>query len=328
MQDTNIRISIALCTYNGESFIKEQLASIAKQTLIPDEIVICDDCSNDNTVTTIRDFEKNNINLCINLFRNEERLGVIKNFEKAVGLCSGEYIALCDQDDIWLPDKLCDAFNAIKNVEEKYGHHMPVLVHSDLCVVDQKGNTICSSFMAMQRNFHVDEEPLKVLLIQNFVTGCTVLMNRNLINKSLPIPECALMHDWWFALVAAATGKIILSPQINILYRQHSSNAVGASSFYSTTNLRKVYNFSISDKFFAKTVKQIFALKNLLYEQFTRNKYSYLHEYTDVILEGGLRAAITAHRLGIVKQGWLIRQIVYFMVIIRGKYKKYIFMRE
>ena len=99
------RISVAMCTYNGEKYLHQQLASIAQQTRLPEEMVVCDDCSSDSTPEIIEEFART-VPFPVRFFRNPQNLGSTKNFEKAIGLCTGDMIALCDQDDIWMPEKL------------------------------------------------------------------------------------------------------------------------------------------------------------------------------------------------------------------------------
>ncbi|TWH45279.1 Glycosyltransferases involved in cell wall biogenesis [Sporomusa sp. KB1] len=316
-----ISISIALCTYNGAKYILEQLDSIAAQEYLPTELVICDDASSDNTVLIIKEFAMR-APFPIKVFCNETSLGVSKNFEKAVSLCKGEYIALCDQDDIWLPNKIKDSINTIITEEECLGSEIPILVHSDLQVVDKQCNVIHSSFMHMRQIHHEEKEQLKVLLTHNFVTGCTVMMNRCLINKALPFPPKVLMHDWWFAIVAAATGKILLSQESNILYRQHGNNQVGACGFYAIYNMKKIFKLSYLDKLFAGAFLQAIDLKNHL-AKLSYSKSTFLDDYIKIILQGGISAVLRIHKMGISQLSY-IRRIIFYLILIRCKYKDYI----
>ena len=146
----NNNISIALCTHNGAKYLPLQLEGIVSQRVQPYEIVICDDLSSDNTIFIIQEFATS-AKIPTRIFSNELRIGVIANFSKAISLCQGEYVALCDQDDIWLPEKLELTFKKMKEAEEKYSSEIPLLVHTDLTVINSEDEPIASSFMRMQK---------------------------------------------------------------------------------------------------------------------------------------------------------------------------------
>jgi glycosyltransferase involved in cell wall biosynthesis len=220
-------LSVAMCTYNGARYLSAQLESIARQTRLPDELIICDDHSTDATPELLEQFEKT-APFQVRLFHNPTRLGVVANFSKAITLTTGRYIALSDQDDIWLPQRLERSLLAIRTAEECYGPHTPVLVHTDLSVLGEGGDIISPSFMRFQHLQHVTTDPLRILLTQNFVTGCTILMNAPLKLSATPIPTSVLIHDWWLALIASCIGKIVFLNEQSVFYRQHNSNTIGA----------------------------------------------------------------------------------------------------
>jgi glycosyltransferase involved in cell wall biosynthesis len=223
-----MKISIALCTFNGERFLKEQLSSIAGQTRPPDEIVICDDRSDDRTWDIIQSYHSD-IPFSVKCSINEKRLGSTKNFEKAVSLCTGDLIALCDQDDVWMPHK-------IEAVERRFLDSPGIeAVFSDGNVVDEKlsplGYTLWhnAGFSKKERKRMMDGRSLEVLLKHVTVTGATLVFRRSLAGYLLPIPP-SWVHDAWIGLLAA-TGKglgIVSEPLI--LYRQHGKNQIGARS--------------------------------------------------------------------------------------------------
>ena len=151
-----MKLSVALCTYNGEKFIAEQLESIARQTVLPDELIICDDRSADQTVQILHEFA-NKAPFPVSIYHNETTLGVIRNFEQAISLCKGEYIALADQDDVWLPEKIEKSLALIESAQAQYaGEEVPLLVHTDLKVVDQQLKVISESFMHAQKLHNED----------------------------------------------------------------------------------------------------------------------------------------------------------------------------
>ena len=224
--NSDSKISIALCTYNGERYLKEQLDSFLRQKLLPYEIVACDDASTDSTLKILEDFART-APFPIRIYRSNHNLGLIQNFSKAASLCTGDYVAFSDQDDIWLPDKLDASFHRMKEAEREYGSDIPLLVYSDPSLIDSEGRRLGPSLMKHQKTWHSDHDPLRRLLIHNTVAGHTSLCNKVLMQVSLPFPEVITNHDGWFALVAASIGKIFFIPGALVLYRQHESNAVG-----------------------------------------------------------------------------------------------------
>jgi len=314
-------ISIALCTYNGENFLPEQLESIAAQTMAPAELVVCDDGSADGTLALLENFS-GRVGFPVRIYRNERRLGAIQNYARAVTLCCGRYVALCDQDDIWHPGKLALSMQAMRDAESIYGEHMPILLHTDLQVVDESGAEIAPSLMKMQQLKHVAEEPLKTLLVQNFVTGCTVLMNRPLIGAALPLPENILMHDWWFALMAASLGKLVYISQATVRYRQHGGNEVGAKKYFSGANILRLARIEQMERMVARTVGQLCSLRERLSCLSGAQIPAYMSAYLDAALESGSRAACYARRHGIGKQGRL-RNLVFLSILLTSRYLAY-----
>ncbi|MBU3951926.1 MAG: hypothetical protein KJ658_07270, partial [Proteobacteria bacterium] len=145
----------------------------------------------------------------------------------------------------------------------------PVLVHSDAEVVDTHLNTVCPSFMAYQGICHNRVNPLNNLLVQNFVTGCTLMVNRKLLELAYPVPEAALMHDWWLALCAAVSGRIEFADRPLIRYRQHRNNQVGAKSvtLYLNPFTGRWYSaWESGRQHFAQSVRQAGALADRMAE--------------------------------------------------------------
>lgn len=299
------KISIALCTYNGKSYIREQLESIIKQTVTPYEIIVCDDGSLDGTIDAIEEFSK-----CapvpIKLYKNKSQLGIVKNFEKAINYCSGEYIALSDQDDIWKEDKLEQCLNKLQEIE--FDINIPVLIHTDLTVVDEKKKIIASSMMCYQGIHHEDnvEEAKRVLLVQNYVTGCTVLFNKALRDKALPFPEKTIMHDWWLALIAIFFGTVGYVNQSTVLYRQHKNNHVGAKGTGWQVLLNKFGSWSSVKKKVHDTV-----LQSLMIPKDAALNSGWLIRYWEAVNCGNIRRIWS---LGIHKQRRVINFIFYIVL--------------
>jgi glycosyltransferase involved in cell wall biosynthesis len=219
-------IDIVLATYNGKNYVSEQLASIlenSNQDLIG-QIVVSDDNSRDNTLQLVKECKDHRINVHLNTIENS---GVVNNFQNGLKLTTSEYVMFSDQDDIWTNDKILIAFNGIKELERKYGSATPLLFFTDLMVVDEKLNVINNSFFDLMK-INPNNKRFENLLFQNVSPGCVMIFNRALINKALPFPKEAMMHDWWLILVASYFGQVSYSTKSTILYRQHSSNTIGA----------------------------------------------------------------------------------------------------
>jgi glycosyltransferase involved in cell wall biosynthesis len=220
-----LRISVAMCTYNGAGFLSEQLDSIAAQTRLPEELVICDDCSTDETVEVVNAFARRAC-ISVHLKINESTLGATKNFEKAIGLCHGDIIALADQDDVWKPQKLLRIVDALER------NPQCLLVFSDGKCVDRDGLELGFTLWDKCQRVNIHrllwggEPQLKVLLKRDLVTGATSAMRRNLFENAIPIPDIWL-HDAWLAAVAAAENKISGINESLIHYRLHGNQQVG-----------------------------------------------------------------------------------------------------
>ncbi|WP_349019908.1 glycosyltransferase family 2 protein [Methyloglobulus sp.] len=220
-------ISIAVATYNGGKYLRDQLESLVNQSTRANEIIVCDDGSTDDTLSILAEYENKGL---LKFFVNEHSLGVKKNFEQAVTKCTGQYIALCDQDDVWHPTKLQFSIEKMKQIEYE---RLPCLVYTDLEIVDQKLNMIEHSFWKYLR-VHPEKESFHTLLYGNTITGCTVLLNSAFKHYIKNIPNSASMHDAWVGLIAFGLGKTGAVTESTVKYRRHDKNitsVVGISAF-------------------------------------------------------------------------------------------------
>jgi glycosyltransferase involved in cell wall biosynthesis len=223
-------IHILMAVYNGEEFISEQINSILNQKCTDWILTIRDNCSTDNTVKVIENYVMNHPNK-IRLIKSNTNIGACQNFAKLLEESDAPYVMFSDADDVWQPDKIEITLNKMKEMEKYFGYELPLLVHTDLKVVNKNLKTISSSFWKYQKLNPKKGRVLNRLIVGNVVTGCTVMINRKLRDISIPIPAQAIMHDWWIALVAAAFGKIGYINQPTILYRQHGKNDTGAKQW-------------------------------------------------------------------------------------------------
>ncbi len=222
-------IQVLLATYNGESFLQEQIDSILSQTYPDVTILARDDASRDSTRVILERNAATHPQRFM-LMPPDTGTGNAKwNFMRLMQASTAPYVALADQDDVWLPDKLTASMHALRELEQQHGTATPLLIFSDLTVTDRDLKTVHPSFWAHQ---HIDADHINSLshiLAQNVVTGCTALMNRALLERSLRMPDAAFMHDWWIALTVAAFGRARALHGSTVLYRQHGKNVVGAA---------------------------------------------------------------------------------------------------
>jgi glycosyltransferase involved in cell wall biosynthesis len=223
----NSLVSIAMCTYNGEKFIKEQLDSILNQTYQNLEIIITDDSSTDNTVKIIQEYQKKDTRIV--LHQNEQNLGFIKNFEKSISLCNGEYIALADQDDIWKTQKIELFLKEIKT---------NVLIYSDAIIIDKNSNEVGHELIRPGRSL-IDGTCNKALFLTNVISGNTLMFKTILRKHILPIPKDISYHDIWIGFVASTYGSITYTQNSMTYYRRYSEQV---------TNVNKATHKSFLDK--------------------------------------------------------------------------------
>jgi len=202
-------VSIAMCTYNGQKFIEEQIDSILGQTHTNFELIITDDGSSDKTIEIIQNYLLRDSR--IKLYQNEHNLGFVKNFEKAISLCTGEYIALADQDDSWRKDKL-EVF--IENIADN------VLIYSDAKLIDESSRETGKTLIRPAKNLISGSNP-KAFLLANCVSGNTLMFKKELLTHILPIPEDMSFHDLWIAFVATTYGSIIATQEPMTYYRRY-----------------------------------------------------------------------------------------------------------
>jgi glycosyltransferase involved in cell wall biosynthesis len=219
-------VSLALCTYQGERFLAEQLRSIAGQTLPPAELVVCDDGSTDGTADVVARFAES-APFPVRFRVNGSRLGVAGNFSRAISLCEGSIIALADQDDVWVPGKLERLVGAL---EERPGVGA---AFSDAELVDGSlqplGLTMfeATRFTPRRRRRFISGQGLEVLLARNVVCGATLAFRSSLRNVLLPIPTTGL-HDMWLSTLLCAVTEVAVVDEPLVHYRQHGANQVGA----------------------------------------------------------------------------------------------------
>jgi glycosyltransferase involved in cell wall biosynthesis len=229
------RISIALCTRNGARFLEEQLESYLAQTRKPDELVACDDGSTDDTMAILEAFQRR-APFPVRIFQNQAALGSTKNFEKAIGLCTGEFIATSDQDDVWLSEKLA-LCEAAFDLEPSTG-----MVYTDAEVVDEnltpRGHLLWDAVQfgpLLQRRVRQGRF-FEAILRQWIVTGATMMFRSDYRPFVLPIPE-NWVHDGWIAFIIGSMAAVRLVSRPTLKYRQHGAQQIGGRKL----SLRELY---------------------------------------------------------------------------------------
>ena len=249
-------VLVLLATYNGAAYIRQMVDSVLGQDYPNIRIILSDDGSTDATVSILDEYAAK-IPDRVTHYRSGRRFGcaqkhflhLLRTFRDA------PYIMFCDQDDVWHPDKIEKTLAVMRSLETDPA--VPVLVHTDLRVVDGNLQETAPSFCRLS-NLDGNRTALNQLLVQNVVTGCTVMLNRSLAALACrkPIAGNILMHDWWLAILAAATGKVGFLPEATIDYRQHGTNSVGAKNARSLSYLWKRFTTRDTRRVLVDTARQ------------------------------------------------------------------------
>lgn len=213
-------ISIALTTYNGVRYLRQQIESLMTQTMPFDELIICDDTSTDETQKILKEYTDKDSRVKVHY--NTDNLGFKTNFEKSLNLCTGNFIALCDQDDVWLPNHIETLYN---NIGDR------LLACGDAELIDRQGNRI-NQRLSKIKNFNKKGDDCKsifrfIAYYQNPFQGASMMMRREFLNIALPIPTSVKYHDVWFAHLACAMNEFIYIDKPITMYRMHGDNASG-----------------------------------------------------------------------------------------------------
>ncbi len=297
-------IQILLATYNGARFLRQQMDSLLAQQDVELEILVHDDGSTDGTTAILAEYQDARIRVL-----NGEKIGsAMGNFIFLMEQADAPYLMFCDQDDIWLPDKAARTLCAMREAE---ADGKPILVFSDLCVVDEAGETIAQSFFEMQK-LDARRLTLHEIAVQNIVTGCTVMINRALKELFLPSPQM-LMHDWWLAMVAAAFGRIVCADN-RILYRKHGSNQVGAKDVRSRAYVQgKLSNTQSIHEEIVRTYRQTAAFLQQYADRLDEGERERLQAFAQLEGQPILKRWRTLAKHGLFKSGLYrkVGQIIY-----------------
>lgn len=298
-------IDILLSTYNGGKYLTAQLESLLAQDYPFIRIIIRDDGSTDDTLSIIKCYCQRYSERII-LLEDNQHLGAKQSFGKLMAYVSSAYVAFCDQDDVWLPQKITQLFAEMQRAETRYGQGVPILTHSDLYVVNNELVRVADSYW-FYAGLDPERNQLAQLLVQNTVTGCAMLANRALIDKARPIASQAIMHDYWLALVASSFGVIIPVNIPLLYYRQHGKNTLGATQY----NLLAFFSRFVKlirgrDVAFSITPLQLQAQALLnTYEDINHEDKKLLSGFVSITTRAYLFRCLFLLRRGVLMSGWL-----------------------
>ncbi len=291
------KIAVLLATYQGEKFIIEQLDSLLKQTNKEWKAFIHDDGSLDKTKMIINDYIQNYPD-CFCYIDSPSTGGAKNNFMLLTNIVESEFYMYCDQDDVWLDNKIQKTYDKMLEI---YDEDIPCLVHTDLSVVDENLNIISKS-MNIYQKLNCQKINLSRSIIQNTVTGCTMMINKALREKMI-IPcdyNKIIMHDWWASIIANAFGRVSYLNEQTILYRQHGNNSVGAKKSGSLFNVldiilnsKKVTNSLLDTRLQAEEFNKTFGNMDIV------------HIYSNVGHKNKLERLYTYQKYGFYKSSFL-----------------------
>lgn len=306
-------IDILLPAYNSENYITEQLASIFSQSFRDFRVLIRDDGSTDGTLDIIDRWCSDYPNKIVLLRDDYGNLGVISNISNLLACSDSEYIMFADHDDVWDRDKIMKTYGKMLEAERETGGETPVLVHTDLEVVNDDLSHSSGSFFRFQNIDPIRGKSFNRLLMQNCVTGCTVMINRSLADIAGSIPVGAAMHDWWLSLAASAFGRIELLDEETIKYRQHASNEVGAKKHGLSTAMHKVFrkkaHHSLSNVF-----RQAETFANVYRNSLSEENIGILNEFCSLPEKSFLEKRLSIVKNGFYKQGFLRNLGLFFFI--------------
>lgn len=280
------KVDILLATYNGEKFLSEQIESLQKQSYRDWKLLVSDDCSSDRTVELVKKYAESDYR--INVISENKKFGGPKNnFLHLLRNSKADYVLFCDQDDVWLPDKIQKTVEKLQKLDCA-SNPIPNLVFTDMKVVDERLNVISPSFMKYTAT-NQSRIKLQEVIAQPIGAGCTMGINRclaNMVNRT-PFNAYMVMHDYWISLVAAAFGHIVFLNEATLLYRQHGSNSLGADNF---SIIKRLLHPNSMTRHFYETVQQAKSFLDVYGSELSKKDYESLSRYSNLLNDRGFIA--------------------------------------
>lgn len=302
-------VHIVMATYNGAAYLEEQIESLLGQTYKNITIEVCDDGSSDETCSMIQRYCEGDDR--ISLHRNEENLGYVKNFLEGIRRSSAPYIMLCDQDDIWDPDKVEVTLHAMKQ-EESVNDDVPVLVFTDAMNYNSDSGEETGRF---HKTSHLDTKKVDTahLFMENKCIGCTVMVNRQILPFLSRFPEEIRVHDWWLALICSHFGKIVYVDQPTLRYRQHGGNMIGGSSFADYVKNR-LAGIAKQREALRQTFQQAGAFVKLYGDQMSGKQRECAEKFAGLENAGWLTRRKHMMQYGFTKSGFMRNVGLFFLI--------------
>jgi len=279
-------VDIILPTFNGEKYLPELLDSIANQSYKNFRLLVRDDASSDKSAKLLKSchfFPQKNIYIS----SNDENIGVVHNINKLLMESSASYVMFADQDDVWLKDKITMSLQEIKRAEAQFGVDTPIVVFTDAYVGDENLVKQANSLLEFNGYFgyssQEDAMQFRNLMVQNLISGCTMVINIALKKRMLPIPAGVIMHDWWIMLVASAMGRTIFMADKTMVYRIHQNNTLGLREASLLKGIWSVLKSPLQAKGrVSESYKQARIFQDIYFDILSRDVRLLLIEYTDL----------------------------------------------
>ena len=299
-------IDILMAVYNGADFVAEQIDSILQQSEKDWRLIIQDDCSTDATMGILEKYAAQYSEKIVLKRRTFNSGAADSNFFSMLPYAENEYIMFCDHDDVWLPDKLEKTLHKMHELERD-AKGKPLLVHTDLKVVNGSLQVMADSMFRLQ-NLDSSGTDMRRLLVQNIVTGCTMMVNKTLLQMVGSPPRHAVMHDWWFALIASCFGTIGFVEEATILYRQHGKNEVGAKNVKSFAyNVSRLKDANGAQAVLCGTYTQAEEFRTRYFDKMDADTQRLLNAYCSIPALPKLKRVGVLCRYGFWKCGFLRR---------------------
>ncbi|KAB5604164.1 glycosyltransferase family 2 protein [Bifidobacterium jacchi] len=308
-------IDVLLACYNGEKYLEEQVTSILSQTLKNWELYISDDGSTDETESIIDKLELRDPRI------HKLQTGIIHkcaayHFIDMLQYSNNDYFCLCDQDDYWLPNKLSTSLSRIQELERRYGKSVPLLVFSDMKIVDENLATIAESFLVDSGKNNI-KPIIEEILNTSIAAGCTMMGNgalRRLVCKTGYKPVI-VMHDWWIADIAVSCGYMEKISDQLVLYRQHGNNSVGAEHYSIASKIKSFKSNAVKYWNNCRQIDYLYSNYNSYMSVIVKNK---VLTYIETLNNRNLSQIYTLWRQGLLKKS-LVKKISQVLTILFTK---------
>lgn len=292
------KIDIIMATYNGETYLKEQIDSILENTFTDWTLTICDDGSKDRTIPIVKEYEEKYKGKII-LHQNEKNLGVKLNFFEGMKRSKADYIMFCDQDDVWKKDKIQITYDKMLELEKKQKKEIPLAVFTDANIVDEKLELLKESFFEAGA-LDTKKIDLAHILMENKLIGCTLMINKSVANRFNTLPTHVRMHDWWIAILVSSFGVIEFLNQKTLLYRQHGENVIGGNQNFFTYFKSRISSLKKQKQVLLLTQKQAECFYQIYQKELSPHSKQLIYDFANL------------HKMNFIKRRYLLFKHRYF----------------